>query len=141
MSGAPTKREAPDAVPSAGGQTAAHELNLGCESGGAAHAGPAQPAVAVGHLVQVLLVVGLGVVEGTGWRDFGGDVAVAGVLQPRGELVARGLGRRLLLGAVVVERRAVLRAHVVALAVALGRVVVLPEDLEDLLTGDLLGVE
>src|SRR3954451_1560148 len=111
------------------------------ETDRAAHAGPAQAAVAVGDLRQVLLVVVLGVVELAKGRDLGRDLAVAGLAQALGERGLRRLrGRALGLGAVE-DGRAVLGAHVVALAHALGRVVVLPEELEDLLVGDLLGVE
>src|SRR3954470_19643890 len=107
----------------------------------AAHAGPAQAAVAVGDLRQVLLVVVLGVVELAKGRDLGRDLAVAGLAQALGERGLRALrGLALGLGAVE-DGRAVLGAHVVALAHALGRVVVLPEELEHLLVADLGGVE
>src|SRR5581483_6616455 len=51
-----------------------------------------------------------------------------------------GLGRGALLRRADVDRRAVLRAHVVALAHALGRVVALPEGAQDLLVGELRGI-
>src|SRR3954451_8450733 len=111
------------------------------ETDRAAHAGPAQAAVAVGDLRQVLLVVVLGVVELAKGRDLGRDLAVAGLAQALGERGLRALrGLALGLGAVE-DGRAVLGAHVVALAHALGRVVVLPEELEHLLVAGLGGVE
>src|ERR671911_717708 len=102
---------------------------LGGQPDRAAHARAAQPAVPAGVLGEVLLVVVLGVVERPGLGDLGRDVAEAGAAElllvgllrdDRG--VALSLARR-------VERRPVLGADVVALAHALGRVVVLPEEL------------
>ncbi len=49
----------------------------------AAHASAAEPAVAVGVLPEVLLVVGLGVVERAGRSKLGRDVAVAGGVESR----------------------------------------------------------
>ena len=49
-------------------------------------------AVAVGVLVQVLLVVALGVVERAEWGDLGGDVAVAERFDDWGVEVAGALG-------------------------------------------------
>jgi len=98
-------------------------------------------AVAVRNLVQVLLVVVLGEVELAGRDDLGGDVAVAGFAQLLAELGGRLLGGRLLLRTVVEDRRTVLGADVVALAHALGRVVRLPEHLDQLGVGDLLRIE
>src|SRR4051795_13158793 len=106
---------------------------LGLKPDRAAHAGAAQTAVPTGVLLQILLVVGLGEVEGPGGRDLGGDLAHPGRGQTLLVGVARGLGRRALLVAGVVDRRPVLRADVVALAHALGRVVALPEEPEHLL--------
>ena len=97
----------------------------------AAHAGGVDGAVAVGVLVEVLLVVRLGVVERAEVGELGGDRPVAGVAErrrhrrrgwPRLALALAGLGE--------VDRAAVLRPDVVALAHPLGRVVVLPEQLE-----------
>ena len=51
------------------------------------HAGRVVRAVAVGVLVQVLLVVVLGVVERAGWGDLRGDRAVAG----RGQALLEGV--------------------------------------------------
>src|SRR5215213_60837 len=50
----------------------------GAEADRAAHSGPAKPAVAGRVLLEVLLVVVLGVVEGARLRDLGRDLAVAG---------------------------------------------------------------
>src|SRR4051794_22187064 len=102
----------------------------------AGDAGGVHRAVAVRDLVQVLLVVVLGVVELAERDDLGADLAVAGRAQPLLEQVAAGLRGRLLLRALGVDRRAVLGADVVALAHALGRVVLLPELLEQALVGD-----
>ena len=102
---------------------------------------PARPQYPFGHLVEVLLVVLLGVVEGRGRLDLGRDRLVAGrpqVLVVGGQRHLRGL----LLGVVgEVDARAVLGADVVALAHPLGRVVLLEEDLEQVGVGDLLRVE
>src|SRR5690606_19533015 len=98
---------------------------------GTGDAGRVDRAVAVRHLVQVLLVVVLGVVEGAGAplavrtvvdrADLGGDVTEPGALQLRCVDVARGPGGVGLLGRGGEDRRAVLRPPVVALAVPLGR--------------------
>src|SRR5437764_2331073 len=79
----------------------------------AAHAGPAQAAVAVRVLGEVLLVVGLGVIELAGRRDLGRDLAVAGLRQLVAVRAPRQLRRLVLLLAVVEDRRAVLGARVV----------------------------
>ncbi|MOA05415.1 hypothetical protein D3C78_1250130 [compost metagenome] len=75
-------------------------------------------------------MVGLGVVERRCLADLGGDGAVAGAGQFGG--VGLGAGARFgqLRGGAAVDRRAVLGAAVVALTHALGRVVGLPEHLE-----------
>src|SRR5690606_10070231 len=90
---------------------------------------------------QVLLVVGLGEVERGGRDDLGGDGAVPHPGQDRLEGVAAGLGGGALRLVVVEDHRAVLGSHVVALAHALGGVVALPEDLEQVGVGDAVGVE
>src|SRR4051812_30234053 len=109
----------------------------------AADAGAAEAAVAVRDLVQVLLVVVLGVVERAGLARRAcvrSDLAELELVEQR---LVRGAGRLvrllLLLGGPV-HGRAVLGADVVALAVALGRVVRLPERPEQLLGGDALRV-
>src|SRR6478672_9627981 len=58
----------------------------------AREAGATEPAVAVRVRGEVLLVIRLGVVEGPGLHDLGGDVAEAGVRQHLLEHVARVLG-------------------------------------------------
>src|SRR5690606_18439780 len=108
----------------------------------AAHTGAADAAVAHRVLLQVLLVVGLGGVEGAvvGRQDLGGDGAVAGGGQDALEGAPGGLGGALLLGGVGVDRRPVLGADVVALSEALGGIVALPEETQQRLIGDLRGV-
>src|SRR5918997_676112 len=106
----------------------------------AGDAGGVHRAVAERVLVQVLLVVVLGVVEVRRRLDLGGDPAVARPGELGLELLADPLRDSELLVAGGVDRRAVLRAHVVALAHALGRVVVLEEDLQQLLVAHLLRV-
>src|SRR5262252_7400860 len=106
----------------------------------AAHAGPAQAAIAHRVLRQILLVIVLGEVERRRIEDLRCDRTET----PRLELALvvrfRGLGGFALCGRERVDARAVLRAHVVALAHALGRIVVFPECLEQLLVRDLLWV-
>src|SRR5690606_34704743 len=48
---------------------------------GAGNAGALQPAIAVGVLGQILLMLGLGVIEGRRRQDLGGDLRAAGRLQ------------------------------------------------------------
>src|SRR4051812_42383704 len=107
----------------------------------AGDAGAAEAAVAVRVLREVLLVVRLGVVERPRRRELGRDLAVAGAAQ----LGLIGGARALHLGALLlarpVDRRAVLRADVVALAEALRRVVSLPEAAQDLAQAHLRRVE
>src|SRR5215207_8198513 len=122
-----------------GGQLVARRTLL--KPNRAAHAGPAQTAVSVGDLVEVLLVVALGVVERAGGRDLRGDRVEASTLKRLLVGVAGLLGGPALLVVGVVDRRAVLRAYVVALAHPLRWVVGLPEHREQVTVGDLLGVE
>src|SRR5215470_16282410 len=115
-------------------------LSSRLDADGAAHPGAAQAAIARGVLRQVLLMVVLGEIELRRIQHLGGD----GVEAARLELLVvhrlRGLRGLALRGRERVDAGAILRAHVVALAHALGRVVVLPERLQQLLVGDLLGV-
>src|SRR5439155_15394810 len=113
---------------------------LGEQAHRAGDAGAAQAAVAVGVLGEVLLVAVLGVEQGAGGGDLGGDVVVAGLGELLGVGVAGAEGGVVLGGVGVVDRRAVLDAHVVALAHALGGVVRLPERGEQGLVGDQRGV-
>src|SRR5215471_12308019 len=82
---------------------------------GAGNTGSVVRAVAVRHLVEVLLVVVLGEVELPGRHDLCGDLAVPRLSEAF--LVRRGglLRLRLLLRAVIEDRGPVLRAEVVAL--------------------------
>src|SRR5690606_26577635 len=89
-----------------------------------------------GILGEILLVVVLGEVEGARRQDLGRDGPVAGGLQPLGVGVPGPFGRCRLRCGKGVYPGPVLRAHVVALAVALRRVVVLPEDLQQVLVAD-----
>src|SRR5690606_16343914 len=108
--------------------TAVLEAPLRAQADRAGHPGAAQPAVTVGVLGQVLLVLVLGVIERRRGRpDLGGDGPVAGRVQPRLVGIAAGQRERVLLVVVAEDRRAVLGADVVALAHALGWIVVLPE--------------
>ncbi len=78
-------------------------------------------------------MVALGVVERPRLGDLGRDLAVAGLGQLALEHLARRQHRVALPVVRVVDRGPVLRAGVVPLPHALGRVVALPEDLEHLL--------
>src|SRR3954467_10810018 len=96
----------------------------------ARHAGAAETAIACRILGEVLLMIVLGKVERTARSDLGGDGAEAfcGKRFLVGRL--RSVCGFLLLVAKSVDRRAILRADVVALAHALGRVVIFPERLQ-----------
>src|SRR5215217_60656 len=86
-------------------------------------------------------MVAFGVVERAGGCDLRGDRTVIGASQRLLVAVTRLLGGPALLVVSVVDRRAVLRAYVVALAHPLRWVVGLPEHREQVPEGDLLGVE
>src|SRR5690606_9663228 len=98
---------------------------------------PGVTVVTVGVLPEVLLVILLGVVEVAERLDLGRDLAEPVLLQDR--LVHVGRPLRLVELAVGrgEDRRAVLRADVIALAITLGRVVGLPEDPKQLVVADL----
>src|SRR3954447_20367260 len=113
----------------------------GADPDRAGDAGAAEPAVAVRVLREVLLVVVLGVVEVLERRDLGRDLVVAAAGELALEHAPRRLGRLALSVRRRVDRRPVLGADVVALAHALRRVVVLPEQLQDRLVARLLRVE
>src|SRR5690606_31471073 len=106
----------------------------------AGHPGAADAAVAHRVLVQVLLVVGLGVVERARLRDLRRHRTHAGITQRGLVVLRRRLGGFPLFLVGPVDGRAVLRADVVALPHALRRVVVLPEHLQQLFVGDPLRV-
>src|SRR5215207_5025797 len=108
---------------------------------GAGDAGAADPAVAVGVLRKVLLVVVLGKVELGRRQNLGRDRTVTGLGERLLVLAARPFRRLPLRLVVVVNAGAVLRADVVALPHALRRVVALPEHLQQVLVGHLLRVE
>ena len=82
----------------------------------AGHASAADPAVALGILRQVLLVIRLGEVHRRGFFDFRGDLTQAGLAQLLLIGLGTGFGRRQLLRRGGVDHRAVLAADVVALA-------------------------
>src|SRR4051812_9504624 len=101
--------------------------------------GPAlrrEPGVAAraAALLEVLLVVVLGLPEGRSGLDLRLDLPRPAELG-LGRRLARAR-RRLLLGRVEEDRRAVLRADVESLAIPRTRVVLAPEDVEDILVGD-----
>src|SRR5471032_618412 len=111
------------------------------EADRAAHAGSTQAAIATGVLGEILLVITLSVVEHRRVEDLGRDLAHAAAREFLLEDRLRGLGLALLLGREGVNAGAILRADIVALAHALGRIVVLPEGLEQRLVGGLRRVE
>src|SRR5206468_3094637 len=100
-------------------------------AGRAGDAGAAEPAITERVLRQILLVIILGEVEGRGVPYLGGDLAVTGRAQLLLKAVARGFRGAALLRRVGVDRRAVLRADIVALPHALARVVAFPEQFEE----------
>src|SRR5829696_8869879 len=86
-------------------------------------------------------MVALGVVERAGRRDLRSDRAVSGTPECLLVGVAGLLSGPALLVARVVDRRAVLRACVIALSHTLRRVMGLPEHLEQIPVRDLLRIE
>src|SRR6185437_17016980 len=81
------------------------------------------------------------VIERRRGGDLGGDGTVAGTGQQAAVRRARRLGGALLVGAVRVNRRAVLRPGIVPLPHPLRRVVVLPEHAQELVVADALRIE
>src|SRR5262245_23989760 len=110
-------------------------LGFDADADRAGDARAADTAVALRVLGQVLLVIVLGEVERRGGGDLGRDLAEA--LGRQRLLIGLQRGDRLggLRVARDIEARAVLGADVVALAHALGRVVVFPEHLQELAIG------
>src|SRR5690554_2140168 len=109
----------------------------GCSgSDGAGDPGAGEAAVAVRDLVQVLLMDLLGVPEGAGRTEFGGDRIESGVGE--GPVVGGGgpAGDLLLFRGGPVDDGSVLGADVVALSVHLGGIVFLEEGAEQVLVGD-----
>src|SRR3989475_6769484 len=90
-------------------------------------------------LGEVLLMIVLGDVEGPGGDDLGDDGVIEDLVLREGS--DHVLGDRLLVRRVVEDRRPVLRADVMTLAVERGRIVDREEDLKQLAEGDHLGVE
>src|SRR5271167_4089502 len=99
----------------------------------AGDASAAEAAIAIGVLRQVLLVIPLGKVEGRSIADLGGDLAQSRRTEPTLIGLPRRLGGGLLLRRECIDCRPVLGPDVVALAHALGRVMALPEQLEQCL--------
>src|SRR5688572_8754410 len=89
----------------------------------AAHAGAAEAAVTIWILCQILLVIVLGVVEGRRVENLGRNLAVTGLREALLERRARRFRGAPLLGRGDIDAGAVLRADIVALAHALGRIV------------------
>ncbi len=86
-------------------------------------------------------MIGLGVEELGCRRDLGRDLRLAGGAE-RGLIgIARGQRRSMLRLGGRVDRRAVCRADIVALAHALRGIVIFPEDLQEPRIGDLVRVE
>src|SRR5438045_3015508 len=98
----------------------------------ARHAGPAQTAVTVRVLRQVLLVIVLRVVELWRGDDLRGDPPVSGLAQRLLIVVTRAFRGGALRLVVVVDAGSILRADVPALPHALRRIVTLPERLQQL---------
>src|SRR5689334_180844 len=107
----------------------------------AGHAGAAETAIARRVLGEILLMIVLGEIERTRGCDLRGDRAEPLCRQRLLIGRLRFLSGLLLRVAERVDRRAILRADVVALAHALGRVVVFPEHLQQLFVSDLLRIE
>jgi hypothetical protein len=99
---------------------------------------PCRPQYPPGILGQILLVLGLGEVE-LGRRPISVVILPrpAAAAPPRSHLRARAPVR--LFVAEGVDRRAIGRADIVALAHALGRIVAFPEDAQQVAIGDLAG--
>src|SRR6266545_5817413 len=113
------------AVPQPGEDSHARLGNVDARRAG--HARPAEPAVTIRILRQVLLVVILGKVELGRRKDLGCNRSMTGLRQRALVLVARTLGLVPLRVIVVINPGAILRADIIPLAHALRRVVALPE--------------
>src|SRR5215207_4706983 len=114
----------------------------GSTSGGklTAHTGAAEPAIAHGVFRQILLVIVLSEIEGRRIENFGGDCTEPARAQCLGVDRLRSLCRLALGGREHIDAGPVLRACVVALAHALGWIMILPERLQQLLVRELLRV-
>ena len=115
--------------------------DLSGSAGFVTNAGAAQAAIAVGDLGEVLLVVVLCIIEGGGGGNLCGDLAKSRSFQAslKGGFAVFGGGK--LAGIKCIDAGAVLGAHIVALAHALGRVVALPKDGQQVCVADDLGVK
>lgn len=103
---------------------------------GTRHSGAPEAAVPAGVLAQVLLVVIFRIVKGLSLPDVRGDQAETMLRQNLLVVLLGPQGCPHVLSRGRVDGGAVLRAVVVALAHALGRVMILPEDLEQFLKAD-----
>src|SRR5580692_12750499 len=124
-------------IPAASGQCA---LRCYSRADRAAHAGAAEAAITLRILGEVLLMIVLGKIERRRVDDLGSDRAHALRVERLGIGRLRGFRGGALRRRKYIDAGAVLGADVVALAHALGRVVALPEGLEQLLVGDFLRV-
>ena len=88
---------------------------------------------------KVILVIRLGRAVVGKRRHFGGDGGAEQLVLRH--LADHGAGHFTMLGLVVIDAAAVLRAHIVALAVQGGRVVGVEEDFQDLLQADFVSIE
>ena len=88
---------------------------------------------------KVILVIRLGRAVVGKRRHFGGDGGAEHFVLRH--LADHGVGHFAMLGPIVVDAAAVLRAHIVALAVQGGRVVGMEEDLQDFLQADFVSIE
>src|SRR5215469_5810478 len=104
------------------------------------HSTAAQPAVAIGILREILLVIILGVKELRRVADFRGDGAVSRGGELRLISVPRGLGSVPLRLVSHVDRGAILRTDVAPLPHPLRGIVRLPERLEQILVSNLGGI-
>ena len=93
----------------------------------------------IGVVRKVVLVVGLGRAVVLQWLHLGGDGRAKQLVLRH--LADHGVGDLAVFGVVVVDAAAVLRAHIVALAVEGGRVVGVEEDFQDFFQADLVGIE
>src|SRR3954452_5889942 len=113
-----------------GGPPATRSMRRHAGPDRATHAGAAEPAIAHGILGEILLMVVLGEIEFRSIDDLGRDDAIAFGLDALLIDGLRGLGGLPLRRRVHVDSRAILRPDIVALAHPLGRIVALPEHLQ-----------
>src|SRR6516165_6273024 len=116
-------------------------LGLDVEADWAAQPRPAQTAIAVRHLGQVLLVVVFSEVKRRDLEDLGRDGPVAVCRQNPLVGLLGSLGRASLSRGVDVDAGSILGADVVALSHALRGIMAFPEGFEQRLVADFLGIE